>query len=48
MSSFQYFVYLGAVRFEIERPLTKWERLRCWFSPWRYEVRWNGKVIKPF
>lgn len=34
----KYYVHLGAVRFEIKRPLTRWERIRCWFSPWRYEA----------
>jgi hypothetical protein len=33
----RYYVWLGAVRFEIKRPLTRWERVRCWFSPWVYE-----------
>jgi hypothetical protein len=34
----KYYIWLGAVRFELPRPLTRWERFRCYFSPWHYEA----------
>lgn len=44
----KYYVWLGAVRFELKRPLTRWERFRCWFSPWHYEERCEPPVrIRP-
>lgn len=34
----KYYLWLGMVRFELPRPLTPWERVRCWFSPWVYRI----------
>jgi hypothetical protein len=36
-SRWHYYIWLGNVRFELPRPLTRWERIRCWFSPWTYQ-----------
>lgn len=36
-----YYIWLGVVRFELKRPLTRWERFRCWFSPWTYEEKFE-------
>jgi len=33
----KYYIWLGAIRFELPRPLTRWERFCCWFSSWKYE-----------
>lgn len=34
-----YYIWLGHARFELPRPLTRWEQVRCWFSPWTYEEK---------
>lgn len=41
--SWHYYVWLGAVRFELKRPLTRLERFRCWFSPWNYQETYEPK-----
>jgi hypothetical protein len=34
-----YYIVLGTLRFELNRSLSRWERIRCWLSPFVYETK---------
>jgi hypothetical protein len=34
----RYYVWIGVVRFRLQRGLSRWQRFRCWMAGWKYEV----------